>query len=210
MRLRARIADLRGRGIYQGYPDRYRCIFIHVPKTAGSSIANVLFGSESGHVRYSDYQRANPKKFESYFKFCFVRNPWDRLVSSFFFLRAGGMNDLDRAWAAENLAGCADFEDFVSNWLDPARAMSFPHFRPQSWYVADGEDRVRMDFVGRFETLARDFATVAARLGREGRLPVFNKSSHAHYSTYYTPATRARVGRIYSLDASQLGYTFDG
>ena len=41
---RMRLADLRGRGVYAGYPNRHRCIFIHIPKNGGTSIAHSLFG----------------------------------------------------------------------------------------------------------------------------------------------------------------------
>src|SRR5947208_3465937 len=115
--LRMRIADLRGRGVYAGYPNRHRCIFIHIPKTAGSSIALSLFGEQLEHITYRDYQIANPRKFDRYFKFAFVRNPWDRVVSSYFFLRNGTMDEGNRAEAERLLAGYSDFGSFVRGWL---------------------------------------------------------------------------------------------
>src|SRR5258708_2253062 len=103
LRLRQRVADLRGRGIYAGYPNRCRCIFIHIPKPGGSSMAAALFGEASRHVPYFEYEQANPRKFRQFFKFAFVRNPWDRLVSTYWFLRKGGVNEQDRRWAEQNL-----------------------------------------------------------------------------------------------------------
>jgi hypothetical protein len=85
LKWRMRLADLRGRGAYAGYPNRHRCIFIHIPKTAGASIALSLFNEPPRHVHYRDFEIANPDKFRRYFKFAFVRNPWDRLVSSYFY-----------------------------------------------------------------------------------------------------------------------------
>src|ERR1700746_1966012 len=99
MRWRQRLADLRGRGVYAGYPNRFRCIFIHIPKTAGSSVVEVLFGERSRHIPYFEYEQANPGKFRRYFKFSFVRNPWDRLVFSYFFLRAGWMRETGILWS---------------------------------------------------------------------------------------------------------------
>lgn len=208
--LRMRLADLRGRGVYEGYPNRFRCIFVHVPKTAGSSVARTLFGVDSRHVPYFEFERANPAKFRAYFKFAFVRNPWDRLVSSYFFLQRGGMNEVDRAWAAENLAAHPTFDNFVHEWLTDENAMRFPHFRPQAFYLAGPDGKVMMDFVGRFEAIGDDFAEVVRRLGRETVLPVSNKSEHAHYSTYYDDETRRIVGRVYARDAEIFGYRFDG
>jgi hypothetical protein len=208
--LRARIADYRGRGVYAGYPDQFRCIFIHVPKTAGSSIARALFEVESRHVPYFEYERANPKKFRSYFKFGFVRNPWDRLVSAFFFLRRGGMNELDRAWAEQNLAAYSTFDAFVREWLNEENIMSFPHFVPQSFYLADTQGNLMVDFLGRYESLAADFAEVARRLGRVCTLPLYNKSEHAAFATYYSADTREIVARVYARDIAFFNYHFDG
>lgn len=207
--LRMRVADLRGRGVYEGDANRYRCIFIHVPKTAGSSVARALFGTESRHVPYFEYERANPAKFRAYFKFAFVRNPWDRLVSSYFFLQRGGMNEVDRAWAAENLAAYPIFEKFVHEWLTPENVMGFPHFRPQAFYLADPNGKVMTDFLGRFENLRADFAEVARRLGRDVALSVSNKSEHAHFSSYYSDDMRRIVGTVYERDAEIFGYRFD-
>ena len=134
--LRERIADLRGRGAYEGWPNAHRAIFIHIPKTAGSSVAQALFGG-SRHVPYFEYERINPRKFKRFFKFSFVRNPWDRLVSTFFFLKNGGMNEMDRRFAAENLAGYDNFAAFVEGWLNEKNIWSWIHFKPQHYYICD-------------------------------------------------------------------------
>lgn len=208
MRLRSRIADVRGRGIYAGYPNAHRCIFIHVPKTAGTSVARALFGVDSRHVPWTEYERANPHKFHKYFKFAFVRNPWDRLVSTYFFLKRGGMNETDRAWAAENVMPFVDFCDFVRHRLTSADAMTFPHLRPQCFYLADRSGNIKTDFVGRYENLAQDFAEVARRLGSHAALPVSNTSHHEHFTEYYDNATRAAVADVYANDIALFGYTF--
>ncbi len=134
---RQRFADFRGRGVYAGYPNRHHCIFIHVPKTAGSSVAQALFGQNSRHVPYFEYQRANPGKFRRFFKFAFVRNPWDRLVSTYFFLQAGGLNEQDRIWSEKHLSEYRDFGDFVRGWVSERNILSWVHFHPQSYFLLD-------------------------------------------------------------------------
>lgn len=116
MRLRVRIADIRGRGEYSHFADRSQCIFIHIPKTAGTSVALTLFGHGSRHVPWFRYQQANPVKYRRYFKFAFVRNPWDRLVSSYFYLQKGGMSEADVRWAAENLSPLQRLQ-LLRSWL---------------------------------------------------------------------------------------------
>lgn len=208
MQLRERIADLRGRGVYEGWPNAHRAIFIHIPKTAGSSVAQALSGG-SRHVPYFEYERINPRKFKRFFKFAFVRNPWDRLVSTYFFLKNGGLNEMDRSFAAENLSGYDSFAAFVGGWLTKENAWSWVHFRPQHYFICDSHLRVCMDFVGRLETIDRDFRTVCQRLHVNAELKWINKGNHRPYGQYYTDALREKVGAIYADDISIFDYRFD-
>lgn len=207
LRLRMRIADLRGRGIYEGYPNRYHCIFIHIPKTAGSSVLYSLFGEPSRHVPYFVYQRTNPGKFGRYFKFAFVRNPWDRLVSSYFYLRNGGSGGEDKDWSDRNLVRYPDFRSFVHGWVNEQNVMTWRHFVPQSYYVLDRNGAMMLDFLGRYERLAEDFRHIADRLGRNVAIKAMNASEHAPYSSYYDEETSAIVRRVYARDIEAFGYS---
>lgn len=208
LQVRARLADYRGRGIYFGYPDKHKCIFIHIPKAAGTSVTNALFGPVSRHVPYFEYERANPRKFAEYFKFTFVRNPWDRLLSAYIFLKKGGLNEMDRAWADANLARFETFEQFVLEWVTEENVWSWVHFKPQHHFICNKQGRCMMDFVGHMETLADDFATVTARLGTEAALPVLNKTRNEGYPSHYSTQTREIVGRVYETDIELFDYRF--
>ncbi|HTL74630.1 MAG TPA: sulfotransferase family 2 domain-containing protein, partial [bacterium] len=78
--------------------DQHRCIFVHVPKCAGISLVKSLFGDfDCGHTNLRRYQiMFAPAEFNGYFKFTIVRNPFDRVVSAFLFLKKGGVNEKDR------------------------------------------------------------------------------------------------------------------
>lgn len=208
--VRMRIADLRGRGLYSHYADAHHCIFIHIPKAAGSSVALTLFGQPSRHIPWQDYARANPRKFAQYFKFTFVRNPWDRLVSTWAFLRKGGMNEQDRHWADTVLCHYPDFDSFVHGWLSPQSIQSWVHFRPQHTFFCDAHGQAQVDFVGRFERLEQDFAVVAERLGCSRPLARVNASERGDYRRYYTPEMRRIVAEVYARDIELLGYDRDG
>ena len=85
-------------------------LFIHIPKTAGTSICKAFGVFTRGH--------ASIKKFPAnirhhYFKFCFVRNPYDRLVSSYFYLKANGSNHIDKADNERFLISHDTFKDFI-------------------------------------------------------------------------------------------------
>ena len=118
-----RVSTGEKRSSYDGF-DRTRSIFVHIPKAGGVSVAISLYGNRAGsHTSVSGYQLVfSAAEFQSYFKFTFVRNPWDRLYSAYRFLSAGGMNDLDRSWSEKHLAGVEDFEAFVLEAL-PRRSV---------------------------------------------------------------------------------------
>lgn len=204
-----RLADFRHRGVFSGYPDQNRCIFIHIPKAAGTSVTRTLFRADSRHLNYMDYQRANPRKFKKYFKFTFVRNPWDRLFSAYSFLARGGMNDLDHAWAGKNLSNYPDFESFVHGWVNEKNIWSWVHFKPQHWWLCDGRHRIQVDFVGRFEQMDKDVSFVQQRLGLPIQpLPKINVTEKAKHATnHYTPETQQIVAQVYQTDIKLFGYS---
>src|SRR3954465_5712000 len=85
--------------------DYYKCIFIHIPKTAGVSISKSLFGNYTDHANIDWYLKHYEKRtVEQYYKVAFVRNPWDRLYSAYVFLRQGGMYEADATFYNQNLS----------------------------------------------------------------------------------------------------------
>jgi hypothetical protein len=193
--------------------DEHRCIFVHIPKCAGISVFKSLFGNLScGHKSLARYRiMYGPKEFQDYFKFTFVRNPWDRLVSAFFFLKKGGINDSNKKWGEENLARYPDFEAFVRQWVTRKNIRSHHHFRPQSDFICLEKGRAGVDFIGYYENLATDFSLICRKLKLNSTLLEANRNSarKQDYREYYTAETRRIVGEIYAEDIQLLGYTFD-
>jgi hypothetical protein len=73
--------------------------------------------------------------------------------------------------------------------------------------VATGGE-VLVDFIGRYENLAADYAVVKERLSLSADLPHTNRSSHGSYRDYYTDETRAIVADRYARDIAHFGYRF--
>ncbi|MPZ18406.1 MAG: hypothetical protein GEV06_10905 [Luteitalea sp.] len=191
--------------------DEHRCIFVHVPKAAGVSVAMALFGNlAGGHDDASDYCRLFGRDFWRYFKFTFVRNPYTRLVSAYEFLRAGGHPawPSNREFRDQVLSEYADFQDFVLRWLKPEPKWP-EHFRPQHEFLELGGKLV-MDFVGRVERIEEDFAKVCERLGVHAQLPHANETrgDRARLESYYAnEAIQRRVQDVYAKDFELFGYS---
>jgi hypothetical protein len=193
--------------------DRHQCIFVHIPKCAGISVVKSLFGDfDCGHTSLLRYQiMFAPEEFRRYFKFTFVRNPFDRLVSAYFFMQKGGINEKDRRWAQRKLARFDSFEAFVKNWVTPFNVERALHFRPQTRFICLDNRPPAMDFVGYLENIEADFAFVARKLGLNARLLETNRNAarERDYRQYYNDETRKIVARVYANDFKMLGYTFD-
>jgi hypothetical protein len=190
----------------------YGCIFIHVPKCAGQSIRASLFENlQPGHINVYTYQLIYPKRiFDSYFKFTFVRNPWDRLVSAYLFMRAGGAHKKDQEWAQAHLADYPDFASFVQEGLQRKEILSWPHFRPQVQFLKGQQGRIEMDFIGRFENIQEDFRYIADHLGIPGELLFINKTKTKRnpYQAYYSDDLREIAARVYREDIKAFHYQF--
>lgn len=191
----------------------YRAIYVHIPKTAGISINASLYGCPTGyHKSIAMLQKAFSKQeYDDFFKFAFVRNPWDRLVSAYLFMQKGGRNDFDKAWAKKHLAPYSTFEDFVTRWLTPDNIRLGVHFKPQSSFIClPTRATHEMDFIGYYERLQADYDCIRKQLATGEPLSAKNRNAHRQdYRTYYTPETKAIVGEVYRKDIELLGYDFD-
>jgi hypothetical protein len=127
--------------------------------------------------------------WNSYFKFTFDRNPWDRQVSFYFYKGVRKRKS-------------ASFDAFMAN----KRIAFIPNF---SLYSEN--DVVSVDHVGKFENLEQEFSDIAARLGLAGQveLPHTNASERTtDYRPLYTPNTKALVEEWYRREIDLLGYEF--
>ena len=189
---------------------RLSCVYIHIPRVAGTSVATSLFGREVLHTTLRDYQ-ATGNNLTSYWKFAIVRNPWDRLVSAFEYLKRGGMAGYPYDQVMGSLITKRDmsFERFVKGWL-PGRALSYIHFYPQIHFISSKEGAIGADFLGRYESLDCDFDVIASKLGIDASLPRLNQSSRSRdYRQYYTPDLVDLVEEVYADDVRLLDYTFE-
>jgi hypothetical protein len=183
-----------------------RFVFIHINKTAGTSVTHALGIPWARHETAADVRaRLGEAEWERRFKFTFVRNPFDRVVSQFEYRVATNQEGLRDAGLS--------FDDWVE-WTYGRRQPPYYEgplmFMPQTRWICDDEGRSLIDFTGRFESLADDFAQICSRLGRKSSLPHMKRSAREAYPSYYSDRSRELIATWYADDLREFGYDFDG
>ena len=83
-------------------------------------------------------------------------------------------------------------------------------FIPQWEWISDSNGNLIIDYIGRFESLEKDYETICSYIGyRKGDLPHINKSNHRPYWLYYDDETRQIIAEIFKRDIDYFGYSFD-
>ena len=186
-----------------------KLIFIHVPKTAGLSIISAIYGdvTKEGHRDISFYKYIFYFNFKKYFTFSFVRNPYDRLYSSFKFLEKGGLNIHDEKAFTQYLSSYNDFNDFVINGLNEDIINKITHFVPQYKFICNQDREILVDFLGKFESIDKDISILSEILEKEITLPLINiNHSKIDYTEIYTEEMRKIVRRVYRFDFELFNY----
>lgn len=202
--------------------DSHEFIFVQMRKAASSSIQSQLIpyalprrAGRWAHLKsrarlewdYRKYvfrthddilaaRRRMPfEKFQAYFKFAFVRNPWERLVSNYEYIRSQPDHGRHR-----RVIRLGSFEAFVRMQIPRRDAYQF-HM------LCDRQGSLLVDFVGKVENLQQDWLHVCDRLGIPGsELPRRNVTRHRPYTDYYDDSLRALVARYWGPDIERFGY----
>lgn len=174
--------------------------FIHVPKTAGTSIKFWLYENFDDN-RIPKITEQDPhstdKSLVQGFSFCCVRNPWDRMYSTFWWLKRHAGGRLGKPYGT-------DFTKFIND-LD--NEVLKPFTIPQTEYVNIS------DHVLRYETLDEDFKFIQRRFRCKKPLEVKNKSRSGNnkyaYKHVYTDEDKEKVYSKFRDEIELLGYTFE-
>ncbi|WP_114952866.1 sulfotransferase family 2 domain-containing protein [Sphingosinicella terrae] len=190
-------------------------VFIHVPKAAGTSFNEALYGRFMGHPHARDIKRWAPAAVGKLPMFGITRNPWDRLVSAWRFARQGrGVGETYRAgmWQAERyqIPEFETFERFVKEWLAPRDVTKLDGvFQPQWMFLCDRRGNLLVDHVGTLEDLGPTLDFVRRVRGVSLQIRQANRSGETvDYRRFYTPELADLVGHIYEADAARFGYAF--
>lgn len=166
-------------------------IYVHIPKTAGTSIESIVGGlghKTIGHVLNRDN--------EKYFKFAFVRNPYDRFVSACMNHHKITTSDGLFKFATNN-------SSFIKAMGYTQTDAALQHFYPQHKYVTLGGVNV-MDFIGKFESLHEDWEEVSDTIGVSEKLPHLRKGITD--CTLLSEQVKRVIYNIYKEDFEMFGY----
>ncbi|MGA0176368.1 MAG: sulfotransferase family 2 domain-containing protein [Chthoniobacterales bacterium] len=145
-----------------------------------------------------------PAWYSRLYKFAFVRNPWDRLVSRHAYLLR--KKEHPHSQTVNALGG---FDAYLK-W-ELSRGPRNGGMRHQADYVTGEDGRLIVDYVGYFETLAEDFDEVCRRIGVPASLPpAKTHSPRQDYRSFYSEEARKLVAEAYARDIELFGYTFEG
>ena len=210
---------------------KHNFIFIHIPKCGGTSVELALLKNEgiqmknydkddlnflsteqkqkyrigynyegvsTQHRKIDQYKDSKEKK---YFTFTFIRNPWERLLSEYFYILKVSK---ERYKFKKQFP---TFNHFVKN--DHLRWLFEGHEHLQIDFVLNANKHKMINFIGRCEDMQYDFDYVCGKLKiPKIKLPYRNPTKHKHYTEYYDDESREIVAEKYAKDIEYFGYEF--
>lgn len=202
---------------------QHRFVFAAIPKTGTHSVRQALREhmrdtdleqvglfvnkrfpyEELARIRHGhiSLQQVRPflgeEAFDTYFKFAFVRNPFDRFVSYCAFMtRETGAFDKDP-------------QQVMRKMLFELRPMHHILFQPQHGFVTDEDGRLLSDYIGRVENMQASYDEVCNRIGiPSAALGQANSSKRGEYRDYYDKVLIDGVANLYARDLELFGYEF--
>lgn len=203
-------------------------LFVHIPKNAGTSIGPLIGFNERKH--FSLDENGNPtkenientkgtlrhwdsktivkeiglKKWESSYKFAFVRNPWERMFSWYSY-KTKINHHLMRDEPIE-------FNDWIEAVFGDNPSEKYMHSKRMyqsqfDWLSLDGES-IAVDFVGRVENINEDFKTLAEVLGIKEKLKHSNRSDKGNYTEIYNRKSIDLIEKHFKKDIEYWGYGY--
>ncbi|NJO91143.1 MAG: sulfotransferase family protein [Chloroflexia bacterium] len=185
---------------------KYKHVFVHVPKTAGTSMEKMHFVGGSGHESFQELV-AKSDFNPTYFKWAFVRNPYTRIASAFFYLR-------NNRRIFRNL----NFHDFVYKIEELIDGDLNVHIIPQYEFLKCNKSI--MDFIGKYENLICHWPHIIVRIVEITNDKKLLRTPNSHiisrnnvtlfkpndYMGLYTNELKNKIYKIYEKDFDIFKY----
>jgi len=197
---------------------KYHLIFIHIQKTAGTSVSEFLLSNlmamqNGGKHEYAHevMSRIPEEIWQDCFKFSIVRNPWDRLASWYQHINKYHSTVGENPFFDYLMSVGDTFESFV---LHGDKTIATPwgdrNLFTNQLDQLSLEGQLLVDFVGKFESLGSDWKYILDKIGYTGQvnLPHVNAIPRQHYRGLYSDRARAIVEEKYQKDIAHFRYSF--
>lgn len=178
-------------------------IFAAIPKTGTSSIEKVLGKYsdeklEDGLVKHVHLRKVKDLLDKPYYKFCFFRNPWDRMVSLYHYHLRQGNFFLNQT-----------YDEFTfDDWIKKTKVTGTNPDRQTDYIMLRGRI-IPGVAIYKFEEMEDSWKHICGVLKIDEELPHINKSKHIHYSEYYTEESKRIVGSYCYGEIKMMGYKFE-
>jgi hypothetical protein len=183
-----------------------RFIFIHINKTAGTSISQVL-NINKVHLNSKEIiDIIGIEKWNNLYKFTIVRNPWDKVVSHYMHRVKKNYTNMGN--------GHISFKDWVKFCYGPVKNLNYydqiKMFQPQVEWLKDNNDKINIDKIIRFENLNNDFEEVKSILGinKISLIPHLNKTDREDYKNYYDEESLNIIYNWFIEDIKFFNYSY--
>lgn len=150
-----------------------------------------------GHLSLQQVQPyLKPETFKAYFKFAFVRNPFDRFVSYCAFVtRDDGDFSRDPQRVMREILAAPPLDHIL--------------FQPQNSFIAGADGALLAGHIGRVEDMQRSYDAICARIGiPSASLERVNATDRRDYRDYYDPELIEQVAKLYARDLELFGYEY--
>jgi hypothetical protein len=158
-----------------------------------------LFGRNLQHLTALQIRYLKPVKFQYYYKFAVVRNPWERMLSEYRW-----RSSWDKATKEMS------FSDFVK-LLPSFREAGDPHFKQAYQFVFNKNGKLLIDYVGKFEQIEISLAQIAKDLNitsEFGKINVSAPKKANQTASFYDNDTALIVEKLFAKDIQTFDYQF--
>jgi chondroitin 4-sulfotransferase 11 len=184
--------------------EEYKFIRIHIKKTGGRSLWAIFPQADDSHAPWREYHSLLRDNIKNYFVWTIVRNPWERLLSHFFYqkIEVGNVHT-------------DDFVRFVEDIYMPYKFKIGPYYNyetgPQLDYLTDESGELAVDYIAYLPNISNDFEKIKKRLRfpAEWNYPHCGSNKHEDYRSYYNKLTVKYVYDMYEKEIEFFGFDFE-